>query len=192
MDSFSVIQQFFTQMQCPHCGQHLHEHGVQLLKEENGMFLVHVECSNCYSDIGNAMVGVETSMSGMMRRHANDESSIRIELDSDDHEDDDVELSDEWGSDSSHGPSGYNGKHKKSKTPPRFAGAAGLSSLRRRYQDPELTPVEKERLSRYQPVNYDDVLDAHAFFNDLGRDWQHLIPEEMRQSHTASTTESAD
>lgn len=61
---------------------------------------------------------------------------------------------------------------------------------RKKYKDPELTPAEMRRLSIYQPVSFDDVLDAHDFFSNLGADWQKYLPPESRQSETDSASES--
>ncbi len=46
------------------------------------------------------------------------------------------------------------------------------------YEDPELTEEEMERFEQYGRINYDDVLDAHDFFTNLGSDWQKYLPEE--------------
>lgn len=59
-----------------------------------------------------------------------------------------------------------------------------------RFTDPELTVDELERLSQYEAIGYDDVLDAHQFFNNLDSDWQKFLPEEMRQSEIVLEQES--
>jgi uncharacterized radical SAM superfamily protein len=59
MNHFSLIQKFFTRMTCPHCGSHIHERGVELVREMNGLFLVSVTCSHCGQHVGMAMVGVD-------------------------------------------------------------------------------------------------------------------------------------
>jgi len=188
MDSFSLIQNFFTQMQCPQCGQHLEEHSVRLLREDAHMFLVHLECQHCHSDIGNAMIGVETNLSQILKHQQNNpDASIMIEVqehdDDNDFEFDDIEDGDDVDL------STLMQNIERSQKMPRFAGGVGLNGLRRRYKDPELTPEEKERLNDFDPIGYDDVLEAHHFFENLGRNWQSLIPEEMRQCQIACEAE---
>ncbi|MGE0201729.1 MAG: hypothetical protein AB7P76_12280 [Candidatus Melainabacteria bacterium] len=58
------------------------------------------------------------------------------------------------------------------------------------YEDPELTPAERERLAKFDTIREDDVLDAHHFFSGLDASWIRFIPEELRQCHTAPETES--
>lgn len=45
------------------------------------------------------------------------------------------------------------------------------------YEDPELTDRELEQMASLAPIGYDDVLDAHAFFNSLGPDWFRQLAE---------------
>jgi hypothetical protein len=186
MDSFSIIQHFFTQMQCPQCGRHLEEKGVALLREEAHTFLVHLECQHCHSDIGNAMIGIETSLGHLLRHTQSDSNlvvgieegdALHFELDAGD-DDDEMNLSELFEN------------IQRSEKMPRFAGGIGLGGVRRRYQDPELTPAEKERFQDCDPIGYDDVLKAHHFFENLGRNWQSFIPEEMRQSQIGYEAES--
>jgi hypothetical protein len=179
MDAFSLIQRFFTQMQCPHCGAHLDEGGIRLLREDNDMYLVHVECHHCHSEIGNAMVGMETPMNTMLRNAMQSDSSVVVETDEDE-ETMEFEVDATLFDGDPDEVARLMDRLKQAQRMPRFAGAAGLGGLRRRYQDPELDAKERERLSTFKPIEFDDVLDAHAFFEGLGRDWQKLIPEEMR------------
>jgi hypothetical protein len=64
MDHFTLIQHFFTRVQCPHCSNHITEEGVALLREEQGMYMVSIHCNHCDSHVGVAMVGVESAPSG--------------------------------------------------------------------------------------------------------------------------------
>ena len=179
MDAFSLIQRFFTQMQCPHCGAHLEEQDIHLLREDGDVYLVHVDCHHCHSEIGNAMVGMETSMSSMLRSHSDGEHhAVMIELD--DSEAEIIEIPEEMLGGEPDEVARLMERLKQAQHPPRFAGAVGLGSLRRRYVDPELTARDKERFSSLDPIGYDDVLKAHDFFGNLGRNWQSLIPEEMK------------
>jgi hypothetical protein len=49
------------------------------------------------------------------------------------------------------------------------------SDFKPRYQDPELTPAELDRLSVYEPISDNDVLDAHHFFQNLDSNWQQYL-----------------
>lgn len=60
MDHFTLIQHFFTRVQCPSCQSHITEEGVELLREEQGMYMVSIHCNHCDSHVGVAMVGVES------------------------------------------------------------------------------------------------------------------------------------
>lgn len=183
MDAFSLIQRFFTQMQCPHCGSHLDEGGVRLLREDGEMYLVHVECHSCHSEIGNAMVGMETHMNSMLRNAMGGDSELVMDITSNDEEENElIEVDESLFEGDPDEVARLMDRLKRADQPPRFAGAAGLGSLRRRYQDPEVDAAERERLSRFKPIELDDVLEAHNFFGKLGRNWQEFIPEEMRQS----------
>lgn len=213
MEAFPFVQQFFTTLQCPHCGAHLQEQGISLIKEENEVFLVHIDCDVCESHVGVAMVGVETIQAGQMssnnrktsltdaiasalelmerKTNAIDEFSIVEEDDNDEDHDDDED----------HEQSEHSGferlieavkAHNSSSSlkVPHFAGALGLGgSVRRRYVDPELPPAERKRLSKFQPVEANDVIDAHHFINGLGKDWMKHIPKEMLERCTVHETE---
>ncbi len=69
-------------------------------------------------------------------------------------------------------------------------GSELTSRSNEQYEDPELTPDELERLSIFEPIGYDDVLDAHEFFNNLDENWQKYVPEEMRQLEIEPEPES--
>jgi hypothetical protein len=127
MNHFALIQKFFTRMTCPHCGSAIHEHGVELVREMNGMFLVSVSCTHCHQHVGMAMVGVD--------KEAHQQAS------------------------------------------PAALQRQGL--LRRRYQDPELTPTERQRLASFSPIGFDDLLDVHEEVSSLGADWVTRIPPDI-------------
>jgi hypothetical protein len=215
MEAFPFVQQFFTTLQCPHCGAHLQEQGISLVKEENEVFLVHIDCGVCDSHVGVAMVGVETiqagsTASGNKKTALTDAIASAIELmerktnameefsDTDD-EDEDGEDDDHTDQDGEY--SGFERlieavkSHNASSSlkVPHFAGALGLGgSVRRRYVDPELPPSERKRLSKFQPVEANDVIDAHHFIHGLGRDWMKHIPKEMLERCTTHETESEE
>lgn len=127
MNHFALIQKFFTRMTCPHCGSAIHEHGVELVREINGMFLVSVNCTHCHQHVGMAMVGVDKEA----HQHATPAALQRQGL------------------------------------------------LRRRYQDPELTPAERRRLAAFSPIGFDDLLDVHEEVSSLGSDWVKRIPPDI-------------
>jgi hypothetical protein len=64
MDSFSIIQHFFTRLNCNLCEHPFEPEGVQLIREDDGVYLVAVHCHHCAKQIGVAMVGVETLKGG--------------------------------------------------------------------------------------------------------------------------------
>lgn len=68
-----------------------------------------------------------------------------------------------------------------------------------RFPDPELTEEEAERLSAYEPVTSDDVIEAHRFFNELGTNWREHLPEQFQsievtlpETEDAAPTDAAD
>jgi hypothetical protein len=210
MEAFPFVQQFFTTLQCPHCGAHLQEQGISLLKEENEVFLVHIDCGVCEAHVGVAMVGVETIQAG--HRSANnrkasltDAIASAIELmerktnateaydDDDEHEADEGNPHDDDDEQASFERllEAVKVHHSASTLKvPHFAGALGLGgAVRRRYVDPELPPAERKRLSKFKPVAVDDVIEAHHFINGLGKDWMKHIPTEILERCTVHETE---
>lgn len=61
MDSFSLIQHFFASMHCNFCANPFEPEGIELIREEEGFYLVSVSCAHCERQIGVAMVGVEAT-----------------------------------------------------------------------------------------------------------------------------------
>ena len=51
------------------------------------------------------------------------------------------------------------------------------SKISSKFLDPELTPDELDRLSVYEPITDDDVLDAHHFFAGLDSNWKKYLPQ---------------
>lgn len=135
MDSFSIIQNFFTRMHCNFCSSPFDPEGIQLIREDQGFYIVSVSCCACERQIGVAMVGIENNEDGL--------SEVPV-------------------------PAG------------------------REFKDPELTEAELERFSGYNVVSYDDVLNAHHFFNQLDEGWMRFIPQEMIERCTEIETESPD
>lgn len=167
MDSFSLIQQYFTQLACQYCHEHFDPDGIELIREQEGFYVVSVSCNDCGKHNGVAMVRVEAA-------------------DDSDHD----EFDHAAGYAGAHGFGASEGKMGKSKS---FANAIAKGMKRKKaFPDPELTPKEKKRLSHYEPIGYDDVLDAHAFFSNLDGGWMSLIPSEMLPAETAGQNTGSD
>lgn len=128
MDTFSIIQNFFTRMACHFCGVAFKADDVQLVGEGDDYMIVSVRCHDCGQHNGVAAVGVET------------------------HEE--------------------------------ILGEA------RPFKDPEFTEEDYIRLAEFAPIEADDVLEAHEFFQNLGGDWMKFIPPEIRERYTENDTES--
>lgn len=64
------------------------------------------------------------------------------------------------------------------------------ANLHDHFEDPELTEAELERLAQFSPIDYDDVVDAHRFFNQLEADWHKHLPVEMQQWEPVPEPES--
>lgn len=133
MDSFQLIQKFFTRMSCEICNQHFEPSGIELVREEDGVYIVSVYCHQCEQQIGIAMVGVESA----------DMPLERVK-----------------------------------------------ESAKKRFADPELTPEEQQRLLAFDPINEEDVLEAHRFFKNLDENWTQHLPLKFRTLETAPDTES--
>jgi len=127
MDGFNIIQHFFTRMRCQFCTSQLEKDGVELIRQEQSVYIVNVHCMQCARQMGIALVGLQHS------------------------------------------------------TP---------HALHQGFLDPELTPEEIDRLARFQPIDYNDVVDAHRFFSALDENWQQYLPEEMRQLEITLEPES--
>ena len=56
------------------------------------------------------------------------------------------------------------------------------------YEDPELTPDELERLSGFEPIDNNTVIDAHEFIQNLDSSWMKFIPKEFH--HLKEGTEN--
>lgn len=59
MDAFSLIQNFFTRMHCNFCSHAFEPDDIQLIRQDEGIFIVNVFCNACNTQNGVAMVGVE-------------------------------------------------------------------------------------------------------------------------------------
>jgi len=58
MDAFHIIQNFFTRMHCNFCSQSFEPDDIQLLRQEDGLFIVNVFCNRCGTQNGVALVGM--------------------------------------------------------------------------------------------------------------------------------------
>ncbi len=61
MNTFSIIQNFFTRMTCRYCGIAFIADDVTLIEESDVFFVVRIHCHDCGQHNGDAAVGVETS-----------------------------------------------------------------------------------------------------------------------------------
>lgn len=59
MDAFQLIQNFFTKMRCNFCSHSFSPDDVQLIRQDEGIYIVNVYCNHCNTQNGVAMVGVE-------------------------------------------------------------------------------------------------------------------------------------
>jgi hypothetical protein len=59
MDAFQLIQTFFTRLRCNFCSHSFSPDDIQLLRQEEGIYIVNVYCNQCDTQNGVAMVGVE-------------------------------------------------------------------------------------------------------------------------------------
>jgi hypothetical protein len=61
VDSFKLIQNFFTRMSCQYCQQNFEADDIELIREDHGIHVVGVHCQRCNRQVGVAMVGVDAS-----------------------------------------------------------------------------------------------------------------------------------
>lgn len=59
MDAFNLIQNFFTRMRCNFCSHSFEPDDIQLIRQDEGIYIVNVFCNHCRTQNGVAMVGVE-------------------------------------------------------------------------------------------------------------------------------------
>ncbi len=61
MEIFEIIQRFFTQMTCDHCHHSFEPGDIDLLRQQDELFVVNVFCHHCDTHNGIALVGVQAS-----------------------------------------------------------------------------------------------------------------------------------
>lgn len=137
MDAFNMIQELFTQMQCHFCEQSFKHDDIELLREEDTVFVVNIFCHECNTQNGIAMVGI-----------GDGENPLPLPMAAD----------------------GFIMPHP--------------------YKDPELTPEELERLSAFDPIDNNTVIDAHEFIQNLDSGWMKYIPKEFK--HLGEGSEPID
>jgi hypothetical protein len=59
MDAFNLIQNFFTKMRCNFCSHSFEPDDIQLIRQDEAIYIVNVFCNHCNTQNGVAMVGVE-------------------------------------------------------------------------------------------------------------------------------------
>ncbi len=167
MEPFQLVRQFFTRQTCRFCSANFAMDDIHLLGRGRNYYMVGIHCHACGKHNGDATVGFETAdpRSGMpqqARRHMKAAMQQFLQR--------------------------FSGGNEL----PFGAPAEGepiemsLDELleflghQRRFDDPELTMADIERLQELPPIAEDDVLSAHEFFNDLDSDWSKHIPAELR------------
>ncbi len=80
MEGFNLIQNFFTRMRCHFCSTHLSPDGVELIRHDNGVFIVNVHCTHCTRQMGIALVGMEGSEVVASDAHYEDPELTEAEL----------------------------------------------------------------------------------------------------------------
>ena len=61
MNAFSIIQQYFTQLNCQFCSHSFGENDVELIRQDDAMYIVNVFCHRCQTQNGVAMVGLAST-----------------------------------------------------------------------------------------------------------------------------------
>lgn len=59
MDAFHLIQNFFMRMRCNFCAHTFSPDDIQLIRQDESVYVVNVYCNHCRTQNGVAMVGVE-------------------------------------------------------------------------------------------------------------------------------------
>ena len=137
-NGFELIKEYFQQRFCRHCNCNYAADGIELIREEPGMVVVRVGCSNCGQPLGIALVGMSGGTNANPTRQAN-------------------------------------GKVGKS-----------LPPIEEDMPYPaDWTKFDIQRLASKAKIGYDDVLDAHEFFAELGSDWQKHLPRKTKKSAKA-------
>ena len=70
--SFQAIQEYFQQKECRFCSHAFKSDGIQLLREEPGVLVVRVTCSNCGHPLGVAIVGTTPKPQKAVSLHPRD------------------------------------------------------------------------------------------------------------------------
>ena len=66
MDAFQLIQNFFTRMRCNYCSHSFSPEDIQLIRQDESIYIVNVYCNHCSTQNGVAMVGVEVPGEGQV------------------------------------------------------------------------------------------------------------------------------
>lgn len=59
MNDFRLIQEHFSNLNCPNCDSNFSQDGIKLLKKENDFWIVKIFCNTCNTLAGIAIVGIE-------------------------------------------------------------------------------------------------------------------------------------
>ncbi|MEB3286782.1 MAG: hypothetical protein VKJ04_04710 [Vampirovibrionales bacterium] len=212
MDAFQIIQHFFSRMHCQHCEAGFSHEDIELLRKEESVYVVNVFCHKCDTQNGVALVGLESNI-GPEDLDELDLEAAEFDAEFDAAFSSGLGIDDKIFEDKTGGSLSSRGKNaipeeilmqlleQVGALPPelqKLQKKQQPKNKRKRFKDPELTRQERLRLAQYAPINENDVLDAHHFFQGLDANWmQHipnefkqLNPEETRQSQTAPHIES--
>jgi hypothetical protein len=134
-NGYQLIREYFQQKSCKHCSRNYSPDGIEFIREEPGLVVVRVGCSNCGQPLGIALVG----MSGGGNQKSAPEISQRR-------------------------PSLYGAGDEDIPYPA------------------DWSKGDMQRLSNLSRITYDDVLDAHKFFSNLGSDWSKHLPRRGKRT----------
>ncbi|MEB3207181.1 MAG: hypothetical protein VKK59_07565 [Vampirovibrionales bacterium] len=149
-------------MSCDQCKCPFEPTGIQLIREEDGLYIVSIYCHQCQQQIGVAMVGVETR-----DVHVNDAMM---------HEE----------------PEAAKFPHALYGGTPTLRQSHSGAHHRYAAYDPELTPSERRRLAAFAPITEDDVMDAHQFFKNLDASWSAYLTHAKKPSIKPDLREKTD
>lgn len=66
MDTFNLIKQFFTRMDCRYCGDNFVADDIHMVGRGEHHFVVAIHCHQCGKHNGDAAVGIEQQVEGLV------------------------------------------------------------------------------------------------------------------------------
>jgi hypothetical protein len=128
-DGLQAIAAYFQQRSCRSCSLPYTSEGIELVRQEPGVVVVKVGCSNCGQPLGIALVGVNSPAQPSTCVH-------------------------------------------------------GRPKSRSESRPADWSKKDVERFSKKPKISYDDVLEAHEFFQSLGADWAKHLPKNASKRST--------